>query len=58
MAQKNTLLAKDMAARDGMGNVGPGGVGLEADVARRVQAKYKHDDRERKGLVKDPLKSK
>ena len=47
-----------MAARDGMGNVGPGGVGLEADVARRVQAKYKHDDRERKGLVKDPLKSK
>ena len=50
-----SLLAKDMATRDGMGYIGPGGVTLETDVARRAWAEYEHDDRERKGLVKDPL---
>ena len=50
------LLAEDMTARDGMGYVGPIGVALEADVARRVRTDHKHDDRERKGLVKDSPK--
>lgn len=43
-----------MTACNGMGHVGPGGVALKADVARRVWAEHEHD-RERKGLVKDPL---
>lgn len=51
-----SLLTKDMTARDGMGYVSSSGVALEADVARRVGTEDKHD-RERKGLVKDPLKS-
>ena len=42
----NSLLAKDMTARDGMGHVGPAGIALEADVARRVWTDHKHDDRE------------
>ena len=44
-----------MATRDGMGYIGPDGVTLETDIARRAWAEHEHDDRERKGLVKDPL---
>ena len=54
-ATTSSLLAKDMTARDGMGHVGPAGIALEADVARRIEADHEHDDRERKGLAKDPL---
>lgn len=52
-----SLLAKNMTARDGMGHVGPGGVALETDIACRVWTDHQHDDRERKGLVKDPRRT-
>lgn len=47
---KGLLLTKDVTACNGMGNVGPGGIALEADVAGGVLAEDQHGESERDWL--------